>query len=181
MSLSLREKRTIGLVVLLVAIAVGISFVVDAIEERNATWTASLTVMNYTDVDVAASVAPAEKPLNAGYGSGDSVGPRAGGTGANCCIELPIHWRPGIKVKVKYRFSDWAADRFQVEIVDLPPYPEGKGGNLWLSFFPDRSFEALSSHYGPEDPGGRWPGRVKHFPASVSSKRAENNNDITPR
>jgi hypothetical protein len=179
MSLSLREKRTIGLVVLLVAIVVGISFVVDAIEERNATWTASLTVMNYTDVDVFAAVDAFDAPPESG--AGYSIGPRAGGTGANCCIELPIHWRPGIKVKITYRFGDWPVDRYATEVVELPPYPGGKGGNVWFSFFPDRSFEVLSSHYGPEDPDGHWPGRVKHFPASNPSKRTENHDDITSR
>jgi hypothetical protein len=151
--------------VLLVAIAVGISFVVDAIEERNATSTASLIVMNYTDVDVHASVTPDGKPVDSGYGAAYSIGPRAGGAGANCCIELPTHWRPGIRVKVKYRFGDWPGNRYEEQTVELPRPPGDRPGDVRLSFLPDRSIELFDTTYSPGHP--RWPGRMKDFPQAL--------------
>ena len=160
----------------IVAIAITIALAVGTLlyalqpslfQREEETATAALTMLNYGNVDVYASVEPAQYPPQDGYGAGYGLGPHAGG-GIMCCIEIPVKWRPGIKMRVMYQFGDEPKENWYTRIVELPPYPNGKGGNLWLSFFNDRSFELISSHYGPEDPDGNWPGRIKKFPGRNS-------------
>lgn len=46
-------------------------------------------------------------------------------------------------MRVMYQFGDEPKEKWYTRIVELPSYPNGKGGNLWLSFFNDRSFELI--------------------------------------
>lgn len=122
---------------------------------------AALIFLNYSDIDVYAAVSPAQYPPNQGYGASAGAGPHAGG-GIMCCIELPVKWRPGIKMRVMYQFGDEPKEKWYTKVVELPPYPDDRAGDVVLSFFPDRSFELISATYIPGHP--RWPGKMKTLP-----------------
>lgn len=148
-----------------IALAIGTllyAFQPSLFQREEETATAALTMLNYGNVDVYASVEPAQYPPYEGYGAGYALGPHAGGGGIMCCIEIPVKWRPGIKMRVMYQFGDEPKEKWYTQIVELPPYPDGRGGNLKLSFFSDRTFELISTTYMPGHP--RWPGKMKTLP-----------------
>ncbi len=116
----------------------------------------ALTVINYTDHDVYASVHYSEFP-NPGDGASDGIPPHGGGSSLSCCVPIPTHWRPGIKMIVWYSFKDWQKESGQTRIVELPEYPGGDAGRLYLVFHNETEFEIFSTVYGPRHP--KWPGR----------------------
>lgn len=161
----MRSPRNIAIVV---TIALAIALLLYALqpslpqlEEEKAE--AALTFLNYSDVDVYVRVAPVTDPTN-GASSGGGPGSRGG---LDCCIEVPVKWRPHIKMIVEYQFGDEPKEKWYTQIVELPPYPDGEAGNIWLAFYADRSFELISSNYGPASPTGKWPGRIKKFPGEI--------------
>lgn len=115
-----------------------------------------LTLINYTDKDVYASVSNA-KYERSGDGAALGVGPHAGGGGVSCCVTIPARWRPGIKMVVWHSNKDWQPEYGIREIVELPEYPGGKAGDLYLVFHSETEFELLSSNFSPGHP--RWPGK----------------------
>ncbi len=115
-----------------------------------------LTLINYTDMDVYASVWNAEFP-NPGQGASEGVGPRAGGGGTVCCVPIPSRWRPGIKMLVWYSNKNWQPENGVVKVVDLPEYPDGRPGSLYLMLHSESELELLSSIYAPGHP--LWPGK----------------------
>ena len=128
-------------------------------QREEETATVALMFLNYSDVDTYVRVAPANDPTN-GASSGGGPGSRGG---LDCCIEVPVKWRPGITMIVEYQFGDEPKEKWYTQIVELPPYPDGRGGHLKLSFFADRSFELISTTYIPGHP--RWPGKMKDLPS----------------
>ncbi len=114
-----------------------------------------LTLINYTDKDVFADVHYSEFP-NRGEGAYQEAGPHAGG-GLACCIPIPTHWRPGIKMIVWYSFKGREQETGQTRIVELPEYPDGDAGSLYLVFHSETEFELFSTMYGPRHP--KWPGK----------------------
>ena len=61
---------------------------------------------------------------------GIGTGPRSGGGGFSCCVNLPKVWHPGIKVKIEWGYQGGT---------ELPPPP------------PDQVVEIEVPQYGPED------------------------------
>ena len=114
-----------------------------------------LILINYTDDDVSASVHNSKFP-NPGEGASYDVGPHGGG-GVMCCVPIPTMWRPGIKMIVRYHFGKWPESKEVTRIVELPEYPGGKGGSLYLVFHSETDIELMSTMFGPRHP--RWPGR----------------------
>lgn len=96
-------------------------------------------------------------------GGGDVLNPYGMG-GTICCFGIPVEWHPGLQVIVKYNF--YPDKTWHEQLVDVPPYPEGIAGNMWLAMHEDGKAEAVVSHFGPTRP--EWPGRVKGEP--VASK-----------
>jgi hypothetical protein len=90
----------------------------------------------------------------------------AGGT--VCCYDLPTEWKPGIKIKVNsVHWLKETADKKlpeveQVFVVEVPPYVDGKAGELWVLRQPDGTVEVVSSDYQPNH--HKWPGKVKGWP-----------------
>lgn len=115
-----------------------------------------LTLINYTDRDVYASVSNA-KYEHSGDGAAIGVGPHGGGGGVSCCVTIPARWRPGIKMVVWHSNKDWQPESGVRQVVELPEYPDGRPGSIYLIFHSETEFELLSTIYAPGHP--RWPGK----------------------
>ncbi|MEH6433916.1 DUF3304 domain-containing protein [Massilia sp. DD77] len=100
-------------------------------------------------------------------GVGEHIGPFSAG-GTVCCFNLPEKWKPGIKLTVYA--SHWVgkganngADTVdKVHTVELPPYADGKAGELWVMRTAEGGLEVVSSDLQPDHP--QWPGKVKGWP-----------------
>jgi hypothetical protein len=113
--------------------------------------------INYSEKEVALSVVD---PLNrSNHGGGDSLNPYSMG-GTICCFAVPSEWHAGYQVIVEYNFYPDPA--WHTQLVDVPPYPGGVAGDIWLTMHEDGRVEAIVSSFGPTRP--EWPGRVKGLP-----------------
>lgn len=107
---------------------------------------------------------------------GERIDPFAAG-GTTCCYSLPKQWRPGIKVQI--RTTHWLpkdADGNLPEVkeehvVEVPPYVDGKAGELWVVREADGSVSVVSSNFQPDHP--RWPGKLKGWPVPSLEYRRE--------
>ncbi|MYN41255.1 DUF3304 domain-containing protein [Duganella sp. FT109W] len=118
---------------------------------------ASVRSINYSGKEVALSVVD---PLNrSNHGGGDSLNPYSMG-GTICCFGIPPEWHPGYQVIVEYNF--YPDQTWHKQLLDVPPYPEGIAGDIWLTMHEDGRAEAVVSNFGPTRP--EWPGRVKALP-----------------
>jgi hypothetical protein len=123
---------------------------------------ASVRSINYSGKEVALSVVD---PLNrSNHGGGDSLNPYSMG-GTICCFGIPPEWHPGYQVIVEYNL--YPDQTWHKQLVDVPPYPEGIAGDIWLTMHEDGRAEAVVSNFGPTRP--EWPGRVKGFPVPSES------------
>jgi hypothetical protein len=111
-----------------------------------------------------------------GGGAGEELEPFAAG-GTTCCFGLPKKWRPGIKVKIlsTHWLPKQADGRLpsvkNVYVVDVPRYPDGKPGELWVLRATDGSLSVISSDFQPDHP--KWPGKVKGWPIPSLEYRRE--------
>lgn len=119
--------------------------------------------VNYSDQPITYVLSD---PNDAGSIGAEPLDPFAGG-GAMCCFRLPETWQPGIKVRIQ--ILDTHRSPVKNEIVELPPYVDGKPGRLWAVHYQDGSVDVLSSEYGP--PHAKWPGRVKGWPVPTVEYR----------
>lgn len=120
--------------------------------------------VNYSDQPITYAVSD---PGNPASGAGEPVDPFGAG-GVMCCFLLPANWQPGIKVRVQ--IFDTYRKPVRNDIVDLPPYVDGKAGRLWVVYYQDGSVDVFSSENGP--PHATWPGRIKGWPVpSVEYRR----------
>jgi hypothetical protein len=131
------------------------------------TGTASVSIhgVNYTDQVFSYRV---EDPANSeNHGGGELIDRYAAG-GTMCCYDLPKKWRPGIKIKVDVtRWLPKKADENLTEVhenhvVEVPPYVDGKVGELWVLRNADGTIGVVSSDYQPDHE--KWPGKVKGWP-----------------
>ena len=100
---------------------------------------------------------------------GELIDPFGAG-GTTCCAILPKEWRPGIKLQVRTTY--WTEEHVNgenkisefkdVRLVDVPPYVEGKPGELWVLREVDGGVSVISSDFQPDHP--KWPGKVKGWP-----------------
>ena len=109
-----------------------------------------------------------EDPLNSkNRGSGESVEPYAA-SGIMCCYSLPKTWRNGLKVTIHSTYSfkkSPTSDLSEVsdtKTVEVPPYVDGKVGEIWVVREPDGVLSLVSSDYQPNHP--KWPGKIKGWP-----------------
>lgn len=112
--------------------------------------------VNYSDQPITYALSDPGNPASVG---GEPVDPFAAG-GLVCCFSLPKTWRQGIKVRVQ--IFDTNRKPVKDDIVDLPPYVDGKPGQMWAVYYQDGSAEVYSSDYGP--PHAKWPAKVKGWP-----------------
>ena len=113
--------------------------------------------INYSGKEVVLTVIDPKDRKNGG--GGDALNPYSTG-GTICCYSIPAEWRPGLQVIVKYNF--YPDTVWHEQLVDIPPYPEGIAGEIWLAMHEDGRAEAVVSHFDPTRP--EWPGRVKGRP-----------------
>ena len=119
--------------------------------------------VNYSDQPIFYALSDPNNPASVG---GEPVDPFGAG-GLVCCFSLPDTWRPGIKVRVQ--IFDTNGKDVKDEIIDLPPYVDGKQGQLWAVLYQDGSVEVFSSEYGP--PHAKWPAKVKGWPVPTVEYR----------
>ncbi|WP_444844461.1 DUF3304 domain-containing protein [Duganella caerulea] len=126
--------------------------------------------INYSGKEVVLMVIDPKDKKNGG--GGDALNPYSAG-GTICCFSIPAEWHPGLQVIVKYNLYPDPA--WHEQLVDIPPYPEGIAGEIWLAMHEDGRAEAVVSQFGPTRP--EWPGRVKGLPiaskAYVTKLRAD--------
>ncbi|MGX9696123.1 DUF3304 domain-containing protein [Janthinobacterium lividum] len=128
---------------------------------------ASIQALNYSSREV--NYIAVENPGNTNSGGGgDSIRPYGQG-GSICCFSVPEKWHADLKVVVVYQLSP--DPTFHRETVSIPPYPDGKGGDIWLIVYEDGSVGAVASHYGPSRP--EWPGKIKGYPVPTKAYRDE--------
>ncbi len=113
---------------------------------------------------------------NKGPSAGELVDRFAAG-GTVCCYDLPKEWQPGIKIKVNsVHWLKETADKKlpevkQIFVVEVPPYVDGKPGELWVLRQPDGTVNVVSSDYQPNHE--KWPGQVKGWPVPSLEYRRE--------
>ncbi|MDO8038046.1 DUF3304 domain-containing protein [Janthinobacterium sp. SUN137] len=128
---------------------------------------ASIQALNYSPREV--DYIAVENPGNTNSGGGgDSIRPYGQG-GSICCFSVPEKWHAELKVVVVYQLSP--DPTFHRETVSVPPYPDGKGGDIWLIVYEDGSVGAVVSLYGPSRP--EWPGKIKGYPVPTKEYRDE--------
>lgn len=104
------------------------------------------------------------------HGGGEMVDSFAAG-GILCCYELPRKWRAGIQVEIgTIRYINPPDDKpsqrveeiREKHLVEVPPYVDGKPGELWVVRHADGKFGVVSSDYQPDH--AKWPGVEKGWP-----------------
>lgn len=136
---------------------------------------ASIQALNYSSREV--DYIAVENPGNTNSGGGgDSIRPYGQG-GSICCFSVPEKWHADLKVVVVYQLSP--DPTFHRETVSVPPYPDGKSGDIWLIVYEDGSVGAVVSLYGPSRP--EWPGKIKGYPVPTKEYRDERRKDKLKR
>ncbi|WP_071658885.1 DUF3304 domain-containing protein [Duganella sp. HH101] len=126
--------------------------------------------INYSGKEVVLMVIDPKDKKNGG--GGDALNPYSTG-GTICCYSIPAEWHPGLQVIVKYNL--YPDPTWHEQLVDIPPYPEGIAGEIWLAMHEDGRAEAVVSHFDPSRP--EWPGRVKGRPVQSESYALKLKND----
>ncbi|WP_445232606.1 DUF3304 domain-containing protein [Duganella rhizosphaerae] len=126
--------------------------------------------INYSGKEVVLMVIdPKDRKRGSG---GDALNPYSSG-GTICCFSIPAEWHPGLQVIVKYNF--YPDPVWREQLVDVPPYPQGIAGEIWLAMHEDGRAEAVVSHVDPTR--AEWPGKIKGYPVPskeyVSKWRSE--------
>jgi len=123
----------------------------------------SVSAINYTDQELNAYLFLSNDGHRKQVAGGEPVRPFEGG-GMMCCISLPTHWKPGIKVSLRYDW--WQGEdkprQYITKEFEVPPYPDGQAGTLWALFYPDGSVEVVSSDFAPGH--DKWPGKINGGP-----------------
>ena len=139
--------------------------------------TASVNIhgVNYTEAEFSYRL---QDPTNKdNHGGGELVDSFSAG-GTLCCYELPRKWRAGILVEIhtiRYINPTTNDPRVPIEeirekhVVEVPPYIDGKPGELWVVRNADGTFGLVSSDYQPDH--AKWPGKVKGWPVPTVEYR----------
>jgi hypothetical protein len=87
-----------------------------------------------------------------------------------CCISLPAHWRPAIKMHVAWSVTNWRDKVYSLHEADVELERYDEVGNLFVHFLPDGSVRVLSSLAHPMSPTyagppyssvpRKWPARI---------------------
>jgi hypothetical protein len=121
--------------------------------------------VNYSGETFSYDVADPATPDKAA--GGELIDPFGAG-GTTCCVTLPRKWHPGIKLQVRTthwlkKLSDGSLPEIkQQNLVDVPPYADGRPGELWVLRETDGKVSVISSDFQPDH--AKWPGKVKGWP-----------------
>jgi hypothetical protein len=130
--------------------------------------------VNYTGDTFSFIVRDPAKPESAA--GGELIDPFGAG-GITCCVTLPNKWQPGIKLQV--HTTHWLPKKpdgslpevKEDHVVEVPPYVNGKPGELWVLREADGNVSVISSDVQPDH--ARWPGKVKGWPVPSQEYRRE--------
>lgn len=143
--------------------------------DRASTVDTGLHGVNYSGETFSYSVKnPAATDASAA--GGELVDPFAAG-GTMCCVSLPNTWKPGLMLQVntthwlKMRPDGELPEIHQTHLVEVPPYVDGKPGELWVLRASDGGISVVSSDFQPDHP--KWPGKVKGWPVASLEYRRE--------
>lgn len=143
--------------------------------ERHSTVDVSLHGVNYSDRVFSYSVKdPLAKDKN---GAGGELIDPFGAGGTMCCVTLPVTWRPGIKLQVdttywQNKLPDGTLPEIkETHLIDVPPYADGKAGEIWVVRAADGNVSVVSSDFQPDHP--KWPGKMKGWPVPSLEYRRE--------
>ena len=131
--------------------------------------------VNYSDATFTYYVSDPAAPEDSGSG-GELIDSFAAG-GTTCCATLPRTWRPGIKLQVNTthwlkQLPDGSLPEVkETRVIEVPPYVDGKPGELWVLRAADGSISVVSSDFQPDHP--KWPGKVKGWPVPSLEYRRE--------
>jgi hypothetical protein len=139
-----------------------------------ATVPVSVHGVNYSNEEFSYTV---EDPNDATNKAGGELINRFAAGGTMCCYDLPKQWTPGLQVKVNS--THWLPKQAdgklpevkQTFVVEVPPYADGKPGELWVLRQADGSVKVISSDYQPDHE--KWPGAVKGWPIPLAEYRRE--------
>jgi hypothetical protein len=107
---------------------------------------------------------------------GELINPYSAG-GTICCYELPNKWRPDIKIRIATsrwlpKTPDGVLPEVQQEtVVNVPPYVDGKPGELWIIRDAHGLMSVVSSDYQPDH--AKWPGTTRGWPVPSIEYRRE--------
>ena len=162
----MQKIKLVGLACLLLGLLLALAGC--ASQQAEPTVGVGVTSVNYTDQDYPASLLV--DPLTNQAAGGEPADAYSAG-GDMCCYSLPTKWHAGIQIKVRlmlpslgktYKERAYEADRWIEQLVEVPPYPNGRPGTLWTVIYPGPKLEVLSSVYDPSN--ANWPGRIKGWP-----------------
>lgn len=83
--------------------------------------------------------------------SGPNLSPYGGGSKFNCCVNLPVHWKPGLKATVTWEYGsgpNHTPPPPQSATVDIPEYTPEDMGTLQVHFYPNHKIKVVSTMYG---------------------------------
>lgn len=143
--------------------------------QRSTTVEVSLHGVNYSGDTFSYSVSDPATPGRPAAG-GELIDPFAAG-GTMCCATLPLTWRPGLKLQVNV--TNWRQEQpdgelvetKEMHLVEVPAYPDGKPGEIWVLRAADGGVSVVSSDFQPDHPA--WPGKVKGWPVPSIEYRRE--------
>lgn len=121
--------------------------------------------VNYTADPFRYVIVDPKDPSN--RGGGEHLAPYSGG-GITCCYTLPKKWAPGIQAKVLSTHWIEKKDTGKLttveteHLVDVPAYPNGKAGEVWVMRTAEGGVDLVMSEVEPDHP--EWPGKVKGWP-----------------
>lgn len=110
-------------------------------------------------------------------GGGELIDPFGSG-GITCCARLPSIWSPTMRLEVRTihwrkKPSNGAREEVkEVHQVQVPRYPAGKPGDIWVLRESNGKISVILSDYQPNHPN--WPGKIKGWPTpSLEYRRAK--------
>lgn len=163
-------KHTFRAVALVVCAATLLASCASAQSQKPKSLGAAVRSINYSGKEVELTVID---PLDKSNGSGgDALNPYSMG-GTICCFSIPAEWHHGYQVIVKYSF--YPDETWHEQLVDVPPYPQGIAGDIWLAMHEDGRAEAVVSNFGPTR--DEWPGRIKGRPVPSAEYANKVRND----
>lgn len=95
---------------------------------------------------------------------GSNLDPETGGGGFTCCVQLPKRWRPGLKVKLQWRYQSFfdhpapVPKTWGVEL-DVPEYATQDLGRFAVHFYPDHRVAVVVTRMSIDHPD--YPGALK--------------------
>jgi len=74
------------------------------------------------------------------------MGAWGAGSANVCCVMVPLKWRPGMTVVVRWDMPDGSKHIYKEKIVEVEKYDES-GGSLYIHIFPDDEVRVVVSRY----------------------------------